>query len=386
MTTLFKKLSLADQTALHLKKEIHRGTWHHWLPDERALSRSLGVSRTTLRNALNQLKLEGYLESQNSRGNRLNPKFTAMSGNSKKQSHEVTVEGDKATQALTTPKAESSWKCAVNFLCPANLDNDRHFLIYLIERMREYFYRNETNFNVIQSTGCYTSNPGRFIDKIVNTNPANSWIIFRARKSLQQWLWENQVPCTLVGSAFDEFDLPNVDVDYEATCRHAANGMIRLGHRSIIYLMEETERAGDICSRNGFLNALKSSPEAMNGEVIKYHDNPHLLIKLKGLLDRPSPPTALLIDEPDQFLLALTFLSHQGVHIPDDISLVCRKDMPEFTNVIPEPTRYSSHSKTFAKKVFRQALHNLKRHSNLEQNVRIFPDYIPGKSLAPPQG
>src|SRR5687768_3760981 len=46
---------LADQVAAILRREIAAGRWRGWLPGERALSRTLNVSRPTLRAALQQL-------------------------------------------------------------------------------------------------------------------------------------------------------------------------------------------------------------------------------------------------------------------------------------------------------------------------------------------
>ena len=46
---------LADQVAAILRREITAGRWSGWLPGERALSRTLNVSRPTLRAALQQL-------------------------------------------------------------------------------------------------------------------------------------------------------------------------------------------------------------------------------------------------------------------------------------------------------------------------------------------
>ena len=57
-----KRQPLAARVAKELEEEIKRGTWKDILPSEHKLSAELGVSRTTLRNALSCLEKEGWLK------------------------------------------------------------------------------------------------------------------------------------------------------------------------------------------------------------------------------------------------------------------------------------------------------------------------------------
>lgn len=68
-----KRLSLVRQTADILKREISKHTWEQWLPSERVLSRSLKISRPTLRNALKLIQAEGVVEAVQGVGNRIVP-------------------------------------------------------------------------------------------------------------------------------------------------------------------------------------------------------------------------------------------------------------------------------------------------------------------------
>lgn len=43
-----------------------------------------------------------------------------------------------------------------------------------------------------------------------------------------------------------------------------------------------------------------------------------------------TPPTALLIDEPFLFAVVQQFLAHQGIRVPEDVSLICTDNDPTF--------------------------------------------------------
>jgi len=377
MKTVFKKLSLSEQVAHHLLRQINKGIWGEWLPQERQLAQELGISRATLRGALNQLKREGYLESRNCKGNRLR----------QSNHHNGSNSGSLSRSSISAASADSfnnyvTATASVNLLCPEQLDNEFYFIMFLTDRLRERFYRNNVIFNALWSRASYTMKPERFIGNILDKNPADIWIVYRATKPIQQWLSRQGIPCMLVGSAYDEFDLANVDADFEATCRHAGGRIACLGHRFTVYFMEEPELAGDSYSWKGFRDGIKAGCDTAKAELIKYENNTQLLVKARNLLERTERPTAFLVDEPEQYLLLHTYLLNNGWKVPDDISIICRKYMPEFQNVIPEPTCYCMNTTVFSKKVFTMALHILKETAYFERKVRIFPDYIKGGTLA----
>lgn len=379
MTTPFKKLSLSDQVAVFLQRDIMQGAWNEWLPHERELARKLGVSRNTLRNALSQLKQYGVIETVHRQGNRiLGPAVSRSSGN------DGELRSANKESFIASPRGGVQNR-TVNCLCPEHFDEGFYYLAYRTDRLREHFYRQQTDFHVIRSIGCYTSRPERYIKKLVETNPADCWVVFRARKSLQAWLHRHQIPCLLIGSAFEEFDLPNVDVDYEAGCRHAGAVIARRGHESIIYLMRQPERAGDTFSLRGFVKGVKEVSPRANVERIDYVNETQFLAKLQLLTERANAPTALFIDQPEKFLLALTSLINRGFRIPQDLSLVSRRFSPEFSHVVPTPTHYFVDDSVLAKKVFAQTMHLLKHSAYTEHQVRILPDFIEGATLAAPR-
>lgn len=60
--------SLPSQVAAHLEEEIRRGRWSEFLPGERSLASSLGVSRRTLTAALGRLQGAGVIRAEPARG------------------------------------------------------------------------------------------------------------------------------------------------------------------------------------------------------------------------------------------------------------------------------------------------------------------------------
>ena len=57
----FRRASVADQASAAMRSAIQHGALHDPLPGEHQLARQLGISRSSLRTAMAQLRAEGYL-------------------------------------------------------------------------------------------------------------------------------------------------------------------------------------------------------------------------------------------------------------------------------------------------------------------------------------
>ena len=68
MQPVTRQASLPAMTRLRLREGIAAGEWKERLPSERLLSELLNVSRPTLRIALQQLELDGWLKSEKRSG------------------------------------------------------------------------------------------------------------------------------------------------------------------------------------------------------------------------------------------------------------------------------------------------------------------------------
>ncbi|MDR1279365.1 MAG: GntR family transcriptional regulator, partial [Opitutaceae bacterium] len=66
--------SLSSQFAEHLRGRLQAGEWKEQLPGERVLAEQLGVSRRTVRAALEELSRGGWLAARSRQGTQLHKK------------------------------------------------------------------------------------------------------------------------------------------------------------------------------------------------------------------------------------------------------------------------------------------------------------------------
>lgn len=350
--------SLSAQVAARITAEIQAGTWQEWLPGERALTDSLQVSRKTLRKALAQLQRDGLLVTTHGRG------------------HQIAQGSAKPPSA----RADAS----IGLLTPESLENLRPYTALWVDELRALLFENGIRLATFAGHRFFNTRPENALRRLVQQNPQTAWVLAHTNEAIQQWFCDQQVPCVIAGSCHHGHELPNVDKDNFACCRHAAGAMLRHGHRRIAYLTKQSQRAGDIESEAGFVDGIRRSTHRNVEPVIMRHDGTVGGVNrmLARLFDHGTPPTALLVANPVYYLSAITFLAHRGLRVPRDVSLVSRDDDTFLTYLTPEPTRYSLNAKTYAKRLF-HPLHALVRSEPVTHPVhRIEPVFVAGASLA----
>jgi len=218
----------------------------------------------------------------------------------------------------------------------------------------------------------------------VRQNPQTCWVLAHSNERVQAWFQEKRVACVVAGSNHNGLDLPSVDLDYFAVCRHAAGVMLRHGHRRIGFLTALSHRAGDLESEAGFsAGARQPNYIGVTHHVVR-HDGTvaginRILTRVLGLA---SPPTALLVANPSYFLTTITFLAECGLRVPQDVSLISRDDDIFLSYVTPGPARYSCNARTYAKRLHQALMLQLRGEKLPHSAFRIEPKYLPGPSLA----
>jgi DNA-binding LacI/PurR family transcriptional regulator len=351
--------SLAAQVAARIATEIKSGTWHEWLPGERTLTDTLQVSRKTLRKALAQLQRDGLLVTTHGLGHQIAPASAAVPA---------------------APRAEIS----VGLLTPESLENLRPYTALWVDELRALLFENGIRLATFAGHRFFNTRPENALRRLVQQNPQTAWVLAHTNEAIQQWFCDQRVPCVIAGSCHHGHDLPNVDKDNFACCRHAAGAMLRHGHRRVAFLTQQSQRAGDIESEAGFLDGIRRSSHRNIDPVIMRHDGTVAGVNrlLSRLFTQPTPPTALLVANPVYFLSTITFLAQRSLRVPQDVSLVSRDDDTFLAYLTPDPTRYSLNAKTYAKRLL-QPLQSLVRGEPVTHPVhRISPTFVPGASLA----
>ncbi len=352
---------LAAQVAARIAEGIAAGTWQEWLPGERALTATLQVSRKTLRKALLQLQRDGVLVTTHGLGHR--------------------IAAGTAVPA-TTPAVAS-----IGLLTPESLENLRPYTALWVDELRALLIERDVRLATFAGHRFFNAHPDKALARLVQQNPQTCWVLAHTNEQIQQWFCDQHVPCVIAGSCHPGLDLPNVDWDNFAICRHAVGAMLRHGHRRVAFLTKQSQRAGDLESEAGFIDGIRRFSKAEVEPTVLRHDGTVEGVNrtLARLFNATVTPTALLVANPVYYLSTITFLAQRGLRVPQDVSLVSRDDDAFLAYVTPAPARYSCNAKTYAKRLLHPLQTILRGEAIAHPVHRIEATFVPNPSLAAPK-
>jgi DNA-binding LacI/PurR family transcriptional regulator len=339
--------SLPVQVAERIVREIRNGTWVSQLPNERALSQTLQVSRKTLHKSILQLQRDGIIRSSIRLG------------------HRIVTRGPSLRRSET----------AIGLLTPEPLDQLPAHTALWVDELRALLYESGIRLGAFSSSRFFSRSSQDALLRLVRQNPMSCWVLTHSDESMQRWFAEQKIPCVVAGSCHHGIELPNVDFDYFAVCRHAAGAILRRGHRRLMYISQQSRRGGDLDSEAGFLAGVNSTRRDDVSAGVSRHDGSveGICRMLSRIFDFAAPPTALLVAKPVFYLTAVTFLAERGLRVGRDVSLVSR-----------DHAGYVFSPKVFAKRLFPLVL-ALARHERIPRlNHRIEPKFVSGPSLGEP--
>lgn len=341
-------------SAHFLRTAIAEGEWGHALPSERALCARLRISRPTLRAVLAQLEQEGV----------------------------VSAVQNKKRHVLTSGSAQSSGRRTdlIALLSPVPVQSMPPFVLFWVDTLRELLAQAGHQLEVHASPHCYTSKPARGLKKLMQRTPAAAWVLFRSTSAMQRWFAEQRLPVVVAGSCAQGLDLPSVDVDYRATCRHAATLLRQKGHERIALLLPDSNHGGDTESEHGFREALAATNTAP--VILRHRESAEQVAQhLDDALRRKPAPTAFLVARSIHTLTVVTHLLRQGHRLPRDFAVVSRDDDAFLEHVLPRITRYAADPAKFARRLSRLVLELAETGNTSSSPVRLMPDLKRGDTV-----
>lgn len=226
--------------------------------------------------------------------------------------------------------------------------------------------------------------PERLLERLMAEAASAAWVLFRSSEPMQRWFDARGLPAVVTGSRFAGVELPSVDVDYRAACRHAAGVFFAQGHRRLALLMPETGGAGDQASEAGFLEGCHSAGENVVAAIVRHDESvTGICRRVDGLLAATEPVTALLVARSAHALTALSHLQCRGVRLPRDFSLISRDDDAFLDVVVPSVARYACDAAAFARRVSRIVLQLARTGFATARQTLIMPAFIKGETASP---
>lgn len=361
MDSIPQKNSLVTQTVEILINEINAGTWTEWLPSENSLSKSLHISRGTLRLALAHLKAR---------------KIT-------KPVHSV---GHRIIKTIKELEPKNGGKGGIGLLSPVPVGDMRPNVANIVDELRGDLAEIGYLLHVHHGEHFSKGSAHAALSKLVQRNSYACWVLMLAEDSVKRWFYENNIHCVVSGSCPPDLPLSFVDIDYRALCRHAVGQIISAGHRNIAFLLEHSTKGGDMDSEQGFVEGIEHSkiPNLIH-RIIRYAPSPESISRsLARLFNTPMPPTALIVANPYYYLCVHTWLQSAGLRVPQSVSLISRDDDPFLHFIQPAPSRYGFNASTHAQHIFKLVMGKVHSNDVRNQGIRIIPNAIKGMTLAPP--
>jgi len=348
--------TLAEQAAEALREALREGAWIGKLPGERELSRQLDVSRPTLRAALDLLRREGWLKTSPGR-----------------QRVIARRAGGKAS-----PRSQ-----IVGLLTPLPLQEVPPFALCWMDKLRELLARAGLQLEIHSGRRWYSRRPEKDLAALTQEAPAAAWLLFVANERMQRWFAESQLPGVVSGSSHPGVDLPSVDFDYRAVCRHAAGQFLQRGHRRIVLLMQASDTAGDRESEAGFREAFQTRAGAAATPAVVLHDGTPECIRqrLHALFARGPAPTAFLVARSMPALMTASELLRRGLRLPRDAAVIARDSDHFLEYFSPRLARYRADPEVHARRLARLVIKLARGGVCRQGSVRIMPDFFPGESL-----
>lgn len=355
MQLLAQRPSLVAQAAQLLRDALAQGQWTGELPGERNLCARLGVSRPTLRAALEQLRREGRLAVEHGRPTRILK---------------------SRTQSVTLRRS------VVGLLSPVPLRAMTPFVMYWVDELREQLAAAGFPLELHISRILYAARPARALEGLVRRAPAAAWVLYLSTDAMQRWFQERGLPCLVAGSCVADVKLPSVDVDYRAACRHATGVFVASGRKCPALVLPAGGYAGDRDSEQGFREVWQSSSAKSAAPLVIRHDSTvkGLCAGLDAALSNSPRADAFIVARSGHALTTLTHLAWRGVRVPQDVAVISRDDDVFLDFAVPRVARYASDPAQFARRMSRAAIQLAQQGVSPTRAVRLMPRYVAGET------
>lgn len=338
-----------------MRARLQHGEWADFLPGERVLAELLQVGRDTIRLTLAELTAEGWI---------------APASGGKRRA----ILRRKASKRQQLP---SRWR--IGMLSPYQLERMSQTMLSEVDHVRSLIAQ-RGGFLELHVPSWYDSqNPERRLQKLIEENSYDAWILHRSSARIQQYFQQSRTPCLLRGHPHSGVDLPHIDYDWCAIARHAMGELWRKGHRVVGILLPDDRLRGNMAALEG----ARSFEE--NGvflrEIWENGTTDGLLQAVQSAVAKSPSPTAFIALRPRQVLSLISWLGSCGHPVPQHFSLISLAEEPFFEFIVPKVSTYHIEPSSFARKVVRHLELLVEGQIGDHGSFLLMPDFLAGGSV-----
>lgn len=367
MPKSFRRLSAIDQAELGMEQAIAKGEWTGLLPSYKTLSQLLGFSVPTISLATARLSERGVLVPAGARR-----RFRIAPGKVRRgrlPAATRAAEPDKRLLILS-PSEESTWD-----------DNQRRVVL-------------ETMSSAVEDGWACAKESDDFLrarealkrwDKFLLRHRPTHLLAIQGTRALAAWAKANRIKVAFIGGvALPPAEGLSIGVHMAPLLRHACEELTGLGHRRLLlpYWGELAAMADSAAAILG--KALGVDPARLLADGAVFAAPPGTpgehRERLLRHMDKVRPTALILVDWRD-FLVAMDCLRDRGLRAPQDLSLIVLNPGAEIDWSSPLPAHYRIPQGHFANEV---RAWRMGKASGAETMTRtVIAAWNPGKTLGP---
>lgn len=355
-----RRPSLSEHTAQHLRDGFVGGRWSGKLPGVALLAKELGVSRDAVRAAMRLLEAEGLI----------------CHGGAGKSRHILMPTDIPRRRVLR-----------IGILLSSPLAKDNAHTSELIFGTRQAIEAaGHVCFVATKSAEHFNRNVER-IRRYMKDCEADAWILYSSRRDVLEMAAEFPVPIFALGHPLGS-PLAGSRADLTHPISECLDLLVAKGHRSIVLICPwKWRQPQPNQSAQAFLDRLRYHGIQVD---VRYNlpDWEHTPEGLNSRLQKlfyATPPTALLVMEPECIGPVLVFLASRGLRVPEHVSVV---------NILPDPMQvfYSpaiAHFKWEIQPHVKRVVQWVRSIARGEADFRICvtkPVFVPAESIGPCPG
>lgn len=347
-----KTSSVTEQVASHLRDEIIRGRWKGFMPGRDRLARDLSVSPWSIQRALEILTHEGLLHPQG---------------------------GGKRRAIVLEPDAIQPRPTHIGIL-PFDPESTR--MAFMVEMRHQLVDAGHTVSVMPRSL----TELGMDISRIapeVSKHEVDARVVVAGPKKILEWFAGQPTPVFALFGGHKELPIAAASPDKRETLSLALERLISLGHRRIVFILRRERRDPPTLGLQPFFDVLKSHDIPVGSYSLPdWEESPKGLRQCLDSLFALTPPTAVIVDEPEHFLAAQQHLANRGIVAPRDVSLISHDPDRAFSWYEPVISHISWSLDPIVRRVARWA-NNISRGKDDRRKTIVKATFVEGGTIGP---
>ncbi|MBI4025427.1 MAG: GntR family transcriptional regulator [Verrucomicrobia bacterium] len=331
---------LAERVREAIRAEIQSGRWDGDLPPERRIAQEFQVSRPTLHMALRALQKEGLLRTQPRQPWRV-ARSVCRAGTGRR--FHGSSKRDRRPDVVMLRYGRVK----------PNLTN----VMFLTDPLQRKLHALGYGLRIVDPFAHGTKGVEKTLFQWDAEHRPAYYLLASVPPVIHRWFEARKIPTMIFGSRDHNVRMPALDLDTEATVRHAVEHLLRRGHRQIALL--NLPSAGVVGARitnetflricahearrgaRGFIQSCAARPAAVEAAI-------------RRMFARAHPPTAVLVTGDFELVISLyTMLPALGLRIPRDVSVLVLGHSPLLDFLRPFPACYKFSWEQWASRIAR---------------------------------